>query len=113
MFFFFDFENYQVSDLIDRMKSIKPLKDIIEATGIPQPNISAWKTRNSFPKADDLYKIAKYLDVSMEYLLTGIESGKNQPELSEKEIEIIKQYRKCDLQSKNHIELIVEALAGK
>lgn len=110
MFFFFDFENYSISDLIDRMKSIKPIKEIVEETGISQPIISQWKARNSFPKCDDLYKIACCLNVSMEWLLTGEDKVNN---LSGNEATLLENYRSLDDAAKKHVELIVEALAGK
>ena len=60
-------------DMIERIKSKTTLKEL-EPLGFPSSTVSSWKTKNSFPKADDLYKIAKYLNVSMEWLLTGEET---------------------------------------
>jgi hypothetical protein len=40
-------------------------------TGIPKGTFSSWKSRNIFPRADEVYKIACALDVSVAYLLTG------------------------------------------
>ena len=111
MFFFFDSENYCVNDLIERMKSIKPIKEIVEETGISQPIISQWKARNSFPKCDDLYKIACCLNVSMEWLLTG-KTGSDD-ELPENEKKLLENYRSLDPTGKHHVDLMVEALAGK
>lgn len=39
-------------------------------TGISQVTFSDWKSGKSKPKADKLYKIAKYFGVSVEYLIT-------------------------------------------
>lgn len=58
------------SDMIDRIKSLVTAKEL-ELIGINQKTLSSWKVRNIFPKSDDLYRIAKHLGVSMEYLLTG------------------------------------------
>lgn len=110
MFFFFDSENYCVNDLIERMKSIKSIKDIVEETGISQPIISQWKARNSFPKCDDLYKIACCLNVTMEWLLTGEDKINN---LSGNETTILEYYRKLDEHDKKSMLLMMEALAGK
>lgn len=110
-FFFFDSENYCVNDLIERMKSIKPLKEIIEETGIAQSTISSWKVKNSFPKCDDLYKIALCLNVSMEWLLTG--KIEDDSKLPDQELELLSNYRKLDPHDKHSISLMIEALAGK
>jgi len=109
MFFFFDFENYSVNELIERIKTLTPLKDL-ESVGISQQAISNWKSRNSIPKADDLYKIAQKLDVSMEWLLTGHDRIND---LTEQEQVILGNFRKLDEHDKNSISLMIEALAGK
>ena len=110
MFFFFDFENYSVSEMINRMKSIKPLKEIIEQTGIAQSTISSWNVKNIFPKCDDLYKIACCLNVTMEWLLTG--KNESDKELPENEQSLLENYRSLDATGKHHVDLMVEALAG-
>jgi transcriptional regulator with XRE-family HTH domain len=52
------------------------------------------------PTADILYKIAKYFDVSVDYLLTGISSSNTeihkQLGLSEKAINFIKRAKETD-----------------
>ena len=40
-------------------------------TGIPKGTFSSWKNRNVIPRADEAYRIACVLGVSVEYLLTG------------------------------------------
>lgn len=110
-FFFFDSENYCVNDLIERMKTIKQLPQIIEETGIAQSTISAWKNRNTFPKCDDLYKIACCLNVTMEWLLTG--KNESDKELPENEQSLLENYRSLDATGKHHVDLMIEALAGK
>lgn len=61
---------FSVSEMIERIKTLTPLKNL-ETIGILKGTISAWKTNNRPPRSDDLYKIAQYLNVSMEWLLTG------------------------------------------
>lgn len=109
MFFFFDSENFDVTDLLDRIKSIKPLKDVIEQTGISQPSFSKWKARNSMPKADDLYKIACCLNVSMEYLLTGEDK---QNELSQDETELLTNYRTLSDSEKSMLNIMIASLSA-
>lgn len=47
--------------------------DVSRNTGIPKSTFSDWKKGKSSPKQDKLKKIANYLDVSLEYLMTGKE----------------------------------------
>ncbi len=47
--------------------------DVSRNTGIPKSTFSDWKKGKSSPKQDKLKKIADYLDVSLEYLMTGKE----------------------------------------
>lgn len=44
-------------------------------TGIPASTFSDWKTGRSTPKAEKLKKIARFFDVSIEYLLEGEDSN--------------------------------------
>ncbi len=45
------------------------MTEVSRATGINQTVFSNWKQRNGRLSADNLLKIAKYFNVSMEYLL--------------------------------------------
>jgi transcriptional regulator with XRE-family HTH domain len=45
-------------------------------TGISKGTFSSWKNRKIIPRADDAYKIAAVLRVSVEYLLTGSDRTK-------------------------------------
>lgn len=71
------------------------------------------------PKVDILYNIAKTLNVSMEWLLSGIESdfkfndekesfNKNFIELSERELRVISRYRKLNNETQNQIDGMLE-----
>ena len=64
-----------MSDVVDRIDSLlaqrNETRNNLRQIGILQPTISQWYTKNRMPRADDLLKIADYLGVSMEYLLTG------------------------------------------
>lgn len=96
-----------VVDLVERMKSIQPLKNF-ESIGFSQNTINNWKFRNVFPKADDLYKIATFLNVSLDWLLTG-----KLENLSNNEATLLENYRSLDAATKKNVDLIVEALTGK
>lgn len=45
--------------------------EVCKATGIGQPTISTWKSRNNVLNASQLLILAQYLDVPMEFLMTG------------------------------------------
>lgn len=52
-------------------------KDLSEATGISTSTISAWNKRGTTPSADVIYPIAKFLGLTLEYLLIGEETTVN------------------------------------
>ena len=47
--------------------------DVVKATGITKSTFSDWKSGRSKPKQDKLQKIADFLSVSVDYLMTGEE----------------------------------------
>ncbi|MEZ3453931.1 MAG: helix-turn-helix transcriptional regulator [Oscillospiraceae bacterium] len=69
----------------------KKQKELAEYTGISTSAISAWNKNNTNPAAENLSTIADFLEVSLEYLITGKEKGicNNDPEQ-----ELIESYRK-------------------
>ena len=58
---------------------------VYKATGVAQSTLSDWKTGKSRPKAEKLVRIAAFLGVSVDYLLTGEEpkTAQADAELSE------------------------------
>lgn len=60
---------------------------VCKATGIAPATISDWKSGKSTPKNDKLQKIAKYFNVTLDYLSTGKEPVINAP-VSEEDIKI-------------------------
>lgn len=69
---------FSVEKIIERIKSMLSSSEL-ESLGITPQMVSNWKARNNTPKTESLYKIAKYLHVSMEWLLTGEESDNSLP----------------------------------
>ena len=55
--------------------------------GLPEATVRQWK-RGSIPLATTLYKIARYLGVTVEFLLTGLESTELNVAEPEKEYEV-------------------------
>ena len=45
-------------------------------TNIPKGTFSSWKNRSIIPRADEAFRIAEALKVSVEYLLTGTDQPK-------------------------------------
>lgn len=60
--------------------------DVCRATGIKSPVFSEWKKGKSKPNTEKMLKIANFLGVSVEYLMTGKEeSEKKEPVLTPKD----------------------------
>lgn len=67
---------------IDRIEEVLEKKEISktelsEALNIRRPTLSEWKKNGAIPSADIALKIAKYLNVSVEWLITGEEINDN------------------------------------
>lgn len=60
--------------------------DVCRATGIKSPVFSEWKKGKSKPNTEKMLKIANFLGVSVEYLMTGKEeSERKEPALTSKD----------------------------
>lgn len=76
---------YEVfSKLLDE-KGVTPYR-LSKDTGIAQSTLSDWKRGLTTPKTDKLQKIADYLGVSMQYLMTGED---NTPAYTEEDKELM------------------------
>ncbi|MDE6035466.1 MAG: helix-turn-helix domain-containing protein [Ruminococcus sp.] len=62
---------------------------ISKDTGISQNAIGKWKKGEKYPSVDNLKIIADYLEVSMDYLLTGKETTSETNRLTENEKELL------------------------
>lgn len=64
-----------IYDRYCEIRDLKGLKDsnVAAGTGIGKSTFSDWKSGRSQPKQDKLQKIADFLNVSLEYLMTGKE----------------------------------------
>ena len=60
-------------EIYQRLLDEKGLKnaDVARATGISNMTLSDWKRGKTVPKSDKMQKIAEYLNVSVDYLMTG------------------------------------------
>lgn len=66
-----DFWN-RVDSILDRKGT--RLIDMARDTGIGYPTIKNWRYLNSIPKVDVVIQMSEYLEVSLDYLLTGKEA---------------------------------------
>lgn len=86
------------ADLLES-RGVKPA-DITKETGIKSTVFSEWKKGKSTPNADKLVKIARFLDTTVEYLVTGEDPSPAavQPtaQLSEDEQKLLGLYRRMD-----------------
>ena len=47
------------------------IKDLAQGAGIPMSTLSQWANGKQEPKAEALWRLASYIGVSVEYLVTG------------------------------------------
>ncbi len=93
--------------------------DVARATGISNMTLSDWKNGKSTPKQDKLMRIAEFLGVSLEYLMTGSDSKYSDADamldvrISEDfELkEAIKKYYSLDDRKKKHIIELINLLS--
>lgn len=71
----------------------KKQRELAEYTGISTSAISAWNKNNTNPAAESLSTIADFLEVSLEYLVTGKEKTSGTVE-NTTEQELLENYRK-------------------
>lgn len=62
-------------EIYSQLRDAKGCKDaeVARCAGVAKSTLSDWKSGKSNPKQDKLAKIAKYFEVSVEYLMTGKE----------------------------------------
>jgi transcriptional regulator with XRE-family HTH domain len=65
--------SYAIYEQIIKEKGVNSAA-VSRGTGISQTTFSEWKKGKSTPKADKLKKIADFLNVPLDYLITGIRS---------------------------------------
>ena len=99
----------KIVERIDETLKLKGLNrvDLSKAMEIKPQNVSSWSTRGTIPAADIALKIAKYLNVSLEWLITGTE-----PEgLSLEEREILEKWNSLEEGQKETVTILLNALA--
>jgi len=77
--------------------------------GVPLSTFRKWMTRKTYPDIREGVEIAKLLETTAEYLVTGV----TQENLSDTERELILTYRKLSSREQENAMLAVSAWAGK
>lgn len=95
----------QIVERIDRLLKERNLNRVAlaEAIGIKPQNISAWSVRGTVPAGDICLKVAEFLKVSAEWLITGKEEG-----LSNEEKKLLMIYQKLSPDQKDTIWTLLE-----
>lgn len=105
----------EISSRIDNALSEKQITraELSRQTGIPVTTIKSWIS-GAIPNAEAAYKVAQYLGVTVEWLVTGIET--NQTEIkkyTEQERELIDIFRNLDERDKNAVITLAQSLESQ
>ena len=111
-----------ISDrIIERLQQISmSQKEFAERVGIQQSTISEWKKNKTNPSSDKILAICKALDVSPEWLLSGVDPaasrGKNQEyyvvDINTDTGKLVAEFNKLDKSQRDRILGYVEAFAS-
>lgn len=111
-----------ISDrIIERLQQISmSQKEFAEKVGIQQSTISEWKKNKTNPSSDKIMAICKALDVSPEWLLSGVDPaasrGKNQEyyviDINTDTGKLVAEFNKLDKSQRDRILGYVEAFAS-
>lgn len=63
---------YEIFEQLLQQKGLTAYK-VSKETGITQSTLSDWKRGRSTPKTDNMKKLADFLGVTIEYIMTGVE----------------------------------------
>jgi len=88
---------------------------IANKIGVPFGTFRKWLNRKTYPNLKEGQEIAKLLETSVEYLLTGakVKAKVGIEDLSDTEQRLMKAYRKLSAADKENVILAVNAWAGK
>lgn len=82
-------------------------KELSEKTGISLGTIKNQLCRNVMPNTEYAFKIAKALNVTVEYLMTG----NNLPGLNDDEMEVLRLYKQLNEPNKAMVKQLLSALS--
>lgn len=104
----------EISSRIDNALSEKQITraELSRQTGIPVTTIKSWIS-GAIPNAEAAYKVAQYLGVTVEWLVTGIKSEGIIKEYTEQERELIDIFRNLDERDKNAVITLAQSLESQ
>jgi len=80
-------------------KQNKMAADMCRVLGVGTSQTTSWKNRNTDPPAKYMVQIADFLDVSLEYLLTGVDNSSSK--LSPLETDLLAMFRELPVGQKH------------
>jgi transcriptional regulator with XRE-family HTH domain len=103
-----DFAGKNIVERIDKLLVFRneKRKAVCDYADISVQTITDWDKRGSIPASHTLYKIAKYFDVTVEYLLTG------EDDFTETERELLQAFKNLDERGRIAAIGAVKALAA-
>ena len=78
-------------------------KEMADTLSLRRPTLSDWKKNGAVPAGDICLKIADYLGVSVEWLISGKESG-----LSTEQRALLSQWSKLSADQKDTIQILLD-----
>lgn len=98
-------ENLCFMDRVESILKEKRLtqKELAEDLGLRRPTLSDWKKNGAVPAGDICIRIADYLGVSVEWLVTGKEAA-----LSSEERTLLKQWKVLSEEQKDTIRTLLD-----
>lgn len=91
----------EIKNILERIKKklkLKSDKEVAEIMGVPQQNITNWKSRNTIPYLE-IISLCLLKNINLIYILTGEKNEKindNNENLSKNEIELIQKIKKLN-----------------
>ncbi len=91
------------------LKSLRELHNVTQEElaaylKVSRPTIAGYETKDRQPDFEKLIKIAEYFNVSIDYLITGLDLPENQPvKESVLDQEVMMSYKKLSLTSKQDV----------
>lgn len=93
--------------LLDRLEEMNLIRaDLCRALGISEGTVRNWK-KGVMPAADTALKIAQYLDVSLEYLITGKEK-ETEKKIKKSDLEFLESFKKLPEPDREEIKAILK-----
>lgn len=108
----------RILQLLDERKISQ--KDFSDRTGIPQSTISVWRKKKTNPASDKIMIICKVLDVTLGWLLSGIEEDESRGNRADYYVidkesdlgELMLAYSNMDISKQNRLMGYAKALLG-